>query len=202
MSKRVALSNEHSSLDDIQSYYVDSENALNAYFMDSHLTGSSSVRFFGYTTDKLNAELQHRKEYLDRMCSLEVLSAIEARFHIDYIVRTEKRKKDDLSKAFRKIFKERRQKVTLKDHLIKTWRIQYPQHKTRLDKFSKALDYRHWLAHGRYWQPNRSPHSANYDYLEIYTLASDIFAHMDLRESQHDSHSIQRKRAVACAALR
>jgi hypothetical protein len=71
----------------------------------------------------------------------------------------------------------------LTDDIIPAWKGKYPQHKTRLDNLGKALDYRNWLAHGRYWMPKKSPHISKYDYLIIYTLASDILEKMELHEN-------------------
>ncbi len=53
----------------------------------------------------------------------------------------EKKKKDDLSKEFRKIHLKKEEKASLKDDIIRTWRNKCPQHKTRLDNFGKALEY-------------------------------------------------------------
>jgi len=123
---------------------------------------------------QLNAELKSRKEHLDRMCVLEILATLEAKFRIDYLMRCQKKKRDKLSKAFREIYKKKKNKASLNDDIIRTWKNEFPLHKTRLDKLSKALDYRNWLAHGRYWLPKKSPHIAEYDYLSIYSLAVDI----------------------------
>jgi hypothetical protein len=184
MANKVSFSGEHGSLEDIEEYYVDSESALNCYFEPS---GAGRIipaaRFIGYTKEEISNELKSRKESLDRMCSLEILAAIEAKFRIDYLVRSQKKKKDDLSKAFREIYRTKKNKASLTDDIIQTWKSKYPQHKTRWDNLGKALDYRNWLAHGRYWMPKKSPHISKYDYLTIYMLASDILGNMDLHEN-------------------
>src|SRR5690606_4166895 len=136
----------------------------------------------GYTTNEVNEELMIRKEALDRMCSLEILSAIEARLRIDYLVRCQKKKKDELSIKFGTIYKRKEAKASLTDDIFLKWKEVYPVHKKRLDRLGMALDYRNWLAHGRYWQPKNTPHIHRYDFLEIYTLAVDILDNMDLVE--------------------
>jgi len=180
MTKKVSFSDQHGSLEDIEEYYVDSESALNYYYALSDATGIISAKFIGYTKEEIESELKSHKKSLDRMCSLEILATIEARLRIDYLVRSEKRKKDDLSKEFRKIYPKKENKASLTDDIIKTWKSIHPQHKTRLDKLGQALDYRNWLAHGRYWKPKKSPHILKYDYSEIYILASDILESMEL----------------------
>jgi hypothetical protein len=183
MANKVSFSGQHGSLEDIEEYYVDSESALNCYFEPSSAGRIIPARFIGYTKEEIGNELKSRKESLDRMCSLEILAAIEAKFRIDYLVRSQKKKKDDLSKAFRKIYRIKKNKASLTDDIIRTWKSEYPLHKTRLDNLGKALDYRNWLAHGRYWMPKKSPHISKYDYLTIYMLALDILGNMELHEN-------------------
>ena len=180
--KRVLFSNINASLEDVEEYYVDSDESLKAYFVPGHEPGVALARFIGYTKTELDDELKMRKETLDRMCSLEILSAIEARFRIDYLLRCQDKMKDGLSRQFREIPKQKENRASLANDIIPTWRAAYPEHKARLDNLGKALDFRHWLAHGRYWQPIRTPHVRRYDYLSIYTLALDILSNMDLKQ--------------------
>ncbi|MBO9483108.1 hypothetical protein [Salinisphaera sp. G21_0] len=130
----------------------------------------------------LEDELKEKKAMLDRMCSLELLATLEARFRIDYLVRCQNKHKDSLSRKFREIHQQKTNRVSLSDDILVGWRVSNPEHKTRLDHFQKALDYRNWLAHGRYWQPNRSPHIHKYDYLGIYLLSADILENIGLVE--------------------
>ena len=175
---KVAFSFDHSSINEIEAFYKDSEFALEHLY----LKACPADRFFGYSTGLLQAELKEKKAILDRMCSLELLAALEARFRIDYLVRCQKKQKDSLSRNFREIHQQKANRVSLPDDILAEWKASFPEHKTRLDHFQKALDYRNWLAHGRYWQPNRSPHIHKYDYLSIYLLSADILANMGLVE--------------------
>lgn len=177
--KKVAFSQSHSSIDDIEDYYIDSEESLNHYFNSAMVP----ARFIGYTKNELDNELKDRKQTLDRMCSLEVLAAIEARIRIDYLVRCQNKKRDSFSKKLRAIHNKKNNKASLMDDIAMTWKQHFPEHKARLDNLGKAIDYRNWLAHGRYWLPKKSPYIYNYDYLAISLLASDILSNMDLRES-------------------
>jgi hypothetical protein len=178
---KVSLSNDHSSIEEIEEFYVDSETALTYYFNPSSFKEIPS-HFVGYTKIEFDNELKTRKETLDRMCSLEVLAAIEARFRVDYILRCERKKKDILSRKLREIYQVKANRASLVDDIVATWKQLFPEHKTRLDNLGKALDYRNWLAHGRYWQSVKTPHIYKYDYLALFTLASDILSNMDLYE--------------------
>jgi hypothetical protein len=182
MASTVSFSRKHSTLNDIEAYYVDSADALNFYFDPSGISDHFDIRFHGYSRIMIDHELKLRKEALDRMCSLEILASLEARFRLDYLVRCQKKRKDDLSKNLRDIYKKFENKASLKDDILYTWKMVFNEHKTRLDELGKALDYRNWLAHGRYWFPKKSPHIARYDYLSIYALAADITSNMELFE--------------------
>jgi len=180
--KKVSLSNHHSTLEDIEEYYVDGESSLNFYFSSSSTVSAISARFLGYTNKEIGEELKIRKDTLDRMCSLELLAAIEAKFRVDYLLRCQNKKKDFLSKKFRAIHRKKANKASLEDDIIFTWKKEIPEHKTRLDDFGKALDYRNWLAHGRYWLPKKHPHVSQFDYLAIYNIAVNIFTNIEFYE--------------------
>ncbi|KAF3978157.1 MAG: hypothetical protein HFP77_03365 [Methylococcales symbiont of Iophon sp. n. MRB-2018] len=181
--KKTSFTKFHSTIEDIEEYYVDSEDSLNSFYDVDFNSGEISVKFFGYSKKELFDELKERKETLDRMCSLEILVAIEARIKIDYIIRGQDKLKDQFSKKIRVVYGSKENRASLKDDIISIWRSEFPEHKTRLDNFCSALDYRNWLAHGRYWQPKKAPHVHKYDYLSIYSLAEDILNNMNLIES-------------------
>lgn len=179
---KVSFSKSHSTITEIEEYYVDSEGSLNFYFNPSNLT-IVPAKFIGYTKEELANELKNRKETLDRMCSLELLAAVEAHIRIDYLVRCQNKKRDPFSKSLRAIHSKKKHKASLVDDIALAWKQHFPEHKSRLDALGKALDFRNWLAHGRYWQPKKSPHIYRYDYLSVYSLASDILENMELHES-------------------
>ncbi len=181
--KKTAFSNAHSSLEDVQEYYIDSENSLNSFYNINSASGRIPAKFISYTQQELNEELKTRKETLDRMCSLEILAAIEARIKIDYIIRGQNKPRDHFSKKLRAIYDKKENRASFVDDILSTWKAELPKHKTRLDDLGKALDYRNWLAHGRYWLPKKTPHIDRYDYLLIYALASDILTNMELLEN-------------------
>jgi len=179
---KVSFSKKHSSIEDIQDYYIDSESSLNFYF-DTTKSEIILAKFVGYTKDEIVNELRDRKETLDRMCSLELLAAIEARIRIDYLLRCQTKRRDQFSRKLRAIYRGKSHKASLIDDIVPVWKQVFPEHKSRLDNLGKAIDFRNWLAHGRYWLPKKSPHIYKYDYFAIYSLASDILTNMDLLEA-------------------
>jgi len=177
MSKNIALSDQYSKIEEIEKYYTQSNKAFDYYFMINNLD------FIGLSIDELNQSRQQQVKFLDRQCSLELLSFLEARFRIDYIIRCKERKKDSLSKAFREIQRKKNHKISLIDDIVSTRKQLFPQNKPLFDQFQKSLDYRNWLAHGRYWEPIRNPHIKKYDYLSIQLLTNQLLENIDLYDS-------------------
>lgn len=177
MVKKVRFSEQHSTIEEIEKFYFYSEQSLIPYFSERN------SYFTGFSILELNNELREHKLALDRMSALEILAFLEARFRIDYLIRCQKRKKDILSRAFREVYKSKENKASLTDDILKVWKENCPQHKPILDSFQKALDYRNWLAHGRYWEPKRSPHIVKYDYLSVNLIAGKILENIFLFET-------------------
>lgn len=181
--KKTSFSGQNTRIEQVEEYYSDSEESLNAFYGFDLLGGGFPAKFIGYSKDEVDKELKERKEALDRMCSLEILAAIEARIRIDYIVRGQNKLRDKFSKEIRKIYDKKENRASLVDDILFIWKKENPSHKSRLDDLGKALDYRNWLAHGRYWQPKKHPHINRYDYLSVYALASDVLNNLELIES-------------------
>lgn len=181
--KKTSFSNKHSKIEQVQEYYSDSEDSLNSYYSYMVSEGSAPAKFIGYSLEEINKELKDRKDTLDRMCSLELLASVEAKLRIDYLVRGQDKLKDEFSRKIREIYDAKENRASLVDDILYTWKKENPSQKARLDNFGKALDYRNWLAHGRYWMPKKHPHVNQYDYLSIYSLAVDILSNLELVEA-------------------
>lgn len=181
--KKISFSGDHSEIDYVQEYYRDSEDSLNSYYSLVISGEYFPAKFIGFSVEEINNELKDRKDILDRMCSLELLASVEAKLRIDYIVRGQNKLRDSFSRKLRKIYDKKENKASLVDDILLIWKEEKPIHKARLDNLGKALDYRNWLAHGRYWKPKKHPHVSQYDYLSIYALAVDILTNLDLVEA-------------------
>ncbi|MEG3128989.1 hypothetical protein SC171_14730 [Pantoea cypripedii] len=178
----VSLSDEHSSLEEIEDYYVVSNNALYDFYSTSSLSTVIPARLIGLTKDEIEKEIKEKQLMLERMCSLELLSALEARIKIDYIHRVKEKFKDNLSRDFRQLHKRKQNKASLVDDLLHLRKKNINGNDKEINEFIKAIDYRNWLAHGRYWIPKKAVHIRKYDYLSIKTLAIDILSKLDLIE--------------------
>jgi hypothetical protein len=142
--KRPLFSGQHGPITQVADYYNKSSAALELYFADPS-------PFVGYTKAAIYQELRKAKATLDRMCALELLTALEAWFRMDHITRAQAKLKDPLSRTFRAIYDQKNRKASLENDIIKAWKQHHPEHKPKLDSLQRVLGFRHWLAHGRYW---------------------------------------------------
>jgi hypothetical protein len=168
MPSKVAFSKQHSEIEKLTLYYYDVEGSLRLYFSPD--APSYSVRFAPYSRAEVNCKLNERLAELELASALTALSAIEAAFRIDYLQRCYLRKKDPLSRAFRRLHKEKETKVSLEDEIFEMWKEHTTGASPLIGNLRGAFKFRHWLAHGRYWVP-RFP---KYDFQAILILAESV----------------------------
>ncbi|MFM7439499.1 MAG: hypothetical protein ACKO2V_12990 [Snowella sp.] len=166
MPRRVSLSGQNLSLSDIKDYYDDSKSALTLYF--SLHSFDYNYRFVDYNINEIEQELQARLDELDRLTSFSILSSLEASLRMDYLTRCNQKKKDALSRKMRRIYQIRGSRASLEDDILRLWKETFPEYKGFISEVITAFKYRHWLAHGRYWEPKLG---RIYDYYSLYDLA-------------------------------
>jgi len=140
---------------EVAEYHKDVVSALELYF-------------FGRRPEELAARL----EETDLRSAFFVLTTLEAAFRDDYLCRCQKRKKDDLSRAFRAIYRSRKRNASLDEDIFETWKEQSSAPGPRLiGELRGAFKFRHYLAHGRCGEPN---YGRKYDFNFVYSLADDV----------------------------
>lgn len=128
-----------------------------------------STRYFGLPLAEV---LAARIEETDLRSAFFVLAALEGAFRIDYLYRCQKKLKDDLSRAFRNIYKDREKNASLEEHIFELWKEKSSAPGPRLiGELRGAFNFRHYLAHGRYWEPKLG---RKYDFNFMYSLADDV----------------------------
>lgn len=170
MGKKISFSNKHLKLNDITIHHSDSENSLKLYFSSEN--SSYKERFSCYTTEEIASELSERINELNKTSSLSLLATLEAIFRIDYLQRNYKKKKDSLSRTFRTIYATKSTKASLVDDIFEAWKNNIEGASQLISDLKGAYKYRHWLAHGRYWQPKMG--RRNYDYDSVFELTETI----------------------------
>jgi hypothetical protein len=157
------------SLEEIAAYHEDVVSCLKYYF--NELSAYSAERFFAYTPDERAKELRRRVEETSLRSILIVLASVEARFRVDYEDRCRYRLKDNLSRSFRAIYKNRKRKVKLEQDIFEAWKTHRAESRLRIGELRTAFKFRHWLAHGRYWQPKIG---RNFDFESVFDLAAAV----------------------------
>lgn len=134
----------------------------------SHDNPDYNANFVGMTVAEINELKEARLSESEMTHSLILLAAIEAKIRTDANERHVNRYKDPLSRKIRGLYRDRKN-IKLEDHLISARSEVEPQNKRFYDELRKALKYRHWLAHGRYWtMPNL------FDFTQIVLIISNI----------------------------
>jgi hypothetical protein len=158
--------------------YADMETSLRFYFNHPIILGG--VRFLSYTNAEVSGELNNRLAELDKTASMTVLAALEAAFRTDYLQRCYKKERDPLSREFREIYKRKIEKTSLEDDILTTWKANTLGATEILGALKGAFKFRHWTAHGRYWEPKLGQ---QYDYVTVYNLATSILTQFPLYKS-------------------
>lgn len=177
MAEKVSLSTDTPDYEDVAEFYRDAERSIRLYYATA-AAQPTDPRFVGLSVHELNRERDDRLFTLDQTCAFVALAALEAGFRTDFHVRCAMRLKDDLSRHFRKIQRDKRQRISLEDDILNGWRDHAAVDKLLLSQLKAALNYRHWFAHGRYYTPKLGH---KYDFTTVYTLAQLIAQSVSLK---------------------
>lgn len=167
VKKRLSRSFEEVALPEIYRYKNDAEKGLKLLFSKPHLHLVDELMFA--TQEEVKELLNKRIQELEKQASMALLASLEALFQVDFDCRITKRQKDKLSKYIRtaNLISGR---TSFEHEIISSWEYVHPETRRHFQPIRKALKYRHWLAHGRYWLLKSSP----FDFDELYTLAESL----------------------------
>lgn len=144
--------------------------------------GSTEPRFLGMHLEEIDEFFDDQLNEIDHRTCLFLVAAAEASLVVDFLHRVKTRKKDKISKDFKDIFKKEceknEKKVRLDKHILDVWRDRDGKTKSLIGDFRGALNYRHWLAHGRHWTPKLGQ---NYDPLGTAKIVIQLFKKIGLR---------------------
>jgi hypothetical protein len=123
-------------------------------------------RFVGATRGEVEEFFDAQRGQLELLTMFELLSTTEAILRIEFSARVAARKKDGLSRRFRKLHKVNRDKIRLDDDILGAMKDEGIPANVIAD-FRGALRLRHWLAHGRHWHPKLGRGYAPSDVFDI-----------------------------------
>lgn len=152
--KRVPLNGNYRTISETDEWYQDVVDAITVSKRDILVALSNNQpipdKYFGYTIKGIYEEFDNLLKEHERIGILQFVSSAEACFRIDFYKRVYQKRKDSVSRAFRRIYQNKGDKVRLREDILKAWDSN-GLHGKGLSDFYRLLDFRHWMAHGRYW---------------------------------------------------
>ena len=168
------------SLTDVDEYY---HNSLKALELRKQYVLSGKVvdkRFLLSSVEELKDFFNKHKDYLELNCVFNVLGLIEFRFKTDFNSRVSGKKSSFANKKLTNRLKllecargndNSNQYVHIRD-ILDAW-IKETPYGLIIKKYINWLDFRNWLAHGRYLE---FKNLRKYDYETVRELAETIFS--------------------------
>jgi len=171
MAKKLSRSFNERDVEDINQTYKILIKSIQTFFQDK------KYREEYYSEDifllKSHGEIEQLKivqlNEVERYTSFDILASIEAMFTIDYYRRCENKLKDDLSREFRKKYKINK-RIDFQKDILDTWSNFNPNNRL-LNELKTIFQYRHWIAHGRYWRLKINTSKFDFQYLYILCLS-------------------------------
>ena len=127
----------------------------------------SEAIFFGMSIEEIHEFFRE----LDYLAMPDLLSATEAAIRLDYLNRAYRGKGDDVSRRFRQLYKKKRDRVSLERDVLEAWKRLAPRTRAAVGDFTGAMNLRHWLAHGRYWNPKLG---RDYSPADVYDISYNL----------------------------
>jgi hypothetical protein len=166
MANQIAAAGQFASLVDLAEYHRDTEASLRLYF--TSINPDFVALFAGDRPSDVAKKWADRVSETDMRSALAVMARVEAAFRRDYEWRRKAKKPDPVSITFRRL---RRENVRLDEDIWQTWKVNHPTTGPLISQLRSVFNFRHWLAHGRYWPAGRK-----YDFQTLYLLAQAVFA--------------------------
>lgn len=189
MVEKLALSGKNLDIDYIWTWYEISKKSI-MEFKESMINCALNNRdvpdyFAGMTLNEIDEFFDNHLNELDYLVSFNLLSAAEASIKIDFLRRVWNRDKDAVSKKFRVLHKSLHKskgiRAKLDEHILKIWDSQSYRIgglKKIIGEFRGALNFRNWLAHGRFWFPKLG---RKYDAETVFSIIQAVLSGLELK---------------------
>lgn len=141
------------------------------------LTGESAAdKYFGATLDELRALFARDRLHLRNAALLLLLTETEALLRIQFAELCQRKRKPKLYTEFRRVMRERGDRLRLIEDILDTWTATAPQTAKSIREFKGVIPLRDWLAHGRYWNPKLGRRAYTVD--DVYDIAAGMLAQL------------------------
>lgn len=157
-------------IDELAAYHYDVIASLRMYFNPS--SPAFTMRFAGQL-DEITNVLELRLAESDVRSALTVMTSLEAYFRTDFSVRCHRRLKDDLSLYFRELERTASGSRVRLDDILEGWKRHSNMPSKHIGQLRGAFEFRHWLAHGRYWSPKLGH---KYDFDGLHYMAKTVIS--------------------------
>jgi hypothetical protein len=160
------------SVEFIQKYFDRTIKSYEFLFQNAREAGLQEILLM--SSEEIDAEKKRYLRELELNSSLVMLAAVEAEFKIDFMIRVADKLRDELSCRFQEIFSQKgsMKGVSLEKDIFDTWHNFFPTTSVVIRELKGVMNYRHWLAHGRFWKPNLA--RSEYDFSYVSTLADTV----------------------------
>jgi hypothetical protein len=158
----------------ILEYYRRSLEGLGVFAKSVRTNANEDSRFFGMSEVELDEAFGELRSELDLQVTLLLTASFEATLQVDFIGRVNNRKRR-AGKQCRKLWREaqnRGWRVQV-EQILKIWKSEIG-HSDAIGQFKQLIEFRHWLAHGRYW--NQKSGLRTCDPFEAWSRAGAVFA--------------------------
>ncbi|WP_109484043.1 hypothetical protein [Paraburkholderia sp. C35] len=153
----MSLSGQHKDVTQVQKWLNDCNRSFTyeaAHHVETIIKGGAvDPRFVGALEEDINTYFAALRRDTELLAILDLIASTEAAIRVDFANRADKHVRDSsaLATTFKALRKKKKERISLEDHILVEWKRLAPEIKSRIDEFEHVLDYRHWLAHGRYW---------------------------------------------------
>jgi len=128
MGNRISLSQEVFGIEEVAVSHLDFDRSIRFYYSNPS-TQQLDPKFVGYSPIELEQERDERLEELDKNSAFMVLTAVEARLKVDFLLRCKQRKKDSLSEHYQSIRKTKGDNISFEETILDGWKTHYPHSK-------------------------------------------------------------------------
>lgn len=138
---------------DVYEFYQDMLTTLE-FSRGNALTMGEQSPYFTWSEADLDSHFAALAAELRQGVVLLLAASFEALFQADYLRRVKARKKDPVTAGLRRLSVRQRGRTRRRvelDQILDVWNYAKPPVKKSIGEFRQLMEYRHWLAHGRYW---------------------------------------------------
>jgi hypothetical protein len=133
-------------------------------------------RYRDETVAELRKQFASARKHLHYAAMLHLLTTTEALLRVAFDDLSKRKTKPAIFRRFRRIGRQRGEKIRLEEDILDTWTEVYPETARSIREFKGVVPLRDWLAHGRYWNPKIG--RAAYGVRDVFDVASEMLNRM------------------------